>query len=390
MNALATDSTTASGRVPYASEEIAATFAHDVDRDARFPFEAVDALRAERALSFLVPVECGGDGASLSELVDVTLALSSGCASTGMIFAMHQLQVACIARHARSTELRGYLQEIADRQLLLASATSEQGVGGDIRSSICAIERADGSDRYHLEKLATVISYGEHADGVLATARRCADSPPSDQVLVVCRPPDLSLETTSGWDTLGFRGTCSPGFRLVAEGELGLVLDDPFGEIAAQTMLPVSHVLWSSVWLGIAAAAVERARTYVQSEARKKPGVTPPGATRLAELSVIHQQMSEMVRGAARRYDEKCADPDALSSMGFAIAMNNVKLSASTLVVDIVGRALAICGIAGYREDTPYSMGRLLRDAYGAALMVNNDRIIGNNAQMLLIAKETS
>jgi hypothetical protein len=33
-------------------------------------------------------------------------------------------------------------------------------------------------------------------------------------------------------------------------------------------------------------------------------------------------------------------------------------------------------------------MGRLLRDATGAALMVSNDRIIGNNAQMLLVSKD--
>jgi acyl-CoA dehydrogenase len=33
-------------------------------------------------------------------------------------------------------------------------------------------------------------------------------------------------------------------------------------------------------------------------------------------------------------------------------------------------------------------MGRLLRDAHGAALMVNNDRILGDNAQLLLIYKE--
>ena len=36
----------------------------------------------------------------------------------------------------------------------------------------------------HLEKQAPVISYGEYADGVLATARRDPDSPPNDQVLV--------------------------------------------------------------------------------------------------------------------------------------------------------------------------------------------------------------
>jgi acyl-CoA dehydrogenase len=81
-------------------------------------------------------------------------------------------------------------------------------------------------------------------------------------------------------------------------------------------------------------------------------------------------------------------DVEALAGMGFAIAMNGLKVSASTLVVDIVGRALVICGISGYREDSPYSLGRLLRDAHGAAVMVNNDRIIANNAQMLLVHKD--
>jgi acyl-CoA dehydrogenase len=126
----------------------------------------------------------------------------------------------------------------------------------------------------------------------------------------------------------------------------------------------------------------------VRTEARKNPGVTSPAAVRLSELMTVFQQMEALVHGAARTYDEVYDDLETLSGMGFAIAMNGLKVSSSTLVVDIVGKALTICGIAGYREDSPYSLGRLLRDAYGAAVMVNNDRIIANNAQMLLVHKE--
>jgi acyl-CoA dehydrogenase len=57
-------------------------------------------------------------------------------------------------------------------------------------------------------------------------------------------------------------------------------------------------------------------------------------------------------------------------------------MSASTLVIDIVMRAMLICGIQGYRNDSKLSLGRHLRDATGAALMVNNDRILGQNATM--------
>jgi acyl-CoA dehydrogenase len=74
--------------------------------------------------------------------------------------------------------------------------------------------------------------------------------------------------------------------------------------------------------------------------------------------------------------------------MGFALRMNNVKIAASEALVDLVGRALRICGILGYKQDSKYTLGRHLRDAWGAQLMVNNDRILGGNAQMLLVHKD--
>ena len=367
--------------------EVAGVAAGAVDRDARFPTEAFEAMREECLLSVLIPSELGGSGLSIGQVGDIVFELGRHCASTAMVFAMHQIQVASIVRHGRSTFFRDYLAEVADRQLLLASATTEMGVGGDVRTSVCTVERV-GADEIRLEKMAPVISYGEHADAILATARRTPESPPNDQVLVLCRPPGLVLEAISGWDTLGFRGTCSLGFRLVAQGGTELILADSYGDISSRTMLPVSHILWSSVWLGLATSAVDKARQFVRAEARKKPGVTPPSALRLAELIGQLQRMEELVRGTARRYDEVCDDLEALESMGFAITMNSLKVSSSTLVVDIVNRAMTICGMAGYREDSPFSLGRILRDAHGAAVMVNNDRINSNTAQMLLIYKD--
>jgi len=78
-----------------------------------------------------------------------------------------------------------------------------------------------------------------------------------------------------------------------------------------------------------------------------------------------------------------------LTTVGYALQMNNLKLSASQLVPDIVTRCLGICGIAGYKNDTPYSLGRHLRDAHSAALMVSNYRILATNASLLLVHKDT-
>ncbi len=370
-------------RMAAIADEVAGPVAADVDERGRFPSETLAALKAEGLLAALVPVELGGGGASLAEVSQGLVALGRRCASSAMVVAMHHIQVACLVRHGRNDLLRRYLEELAEHQYLLASATTEVGTGGDVRSSICALEVSEG--RFRVEKQAPVISYADDADAVLVTARRTADSPDSDQVIVLCRPPGLELEQVGEWNALGFRGTCSTGFVLRATGDADSVLDEPYADISTQTMLPTAHLLWSSVWLGIASDAVELARRFVQGEARRKPGTPPPAALRLAEVTVVHQQFTDMVQSSLARYE--AADADRLSSIGFGVGMNALKVSASTLVVDIVRECMLICGLASYRLDTPYSLGRHLRDSMGAALMVNNDRIMANNAQMLLVLR---
>jgi hypothetical protein len=50
---------------------VAAAHAAAVDSDSRVPAEAIDAARAERLLGAAVPRELGGEGASISDIVDV-------------------------------------------------------------------------------------------------------------------------------------------------------------------------------------------------------------------------------------------------------------------------------------------------------------------------------
>lgn len=368
-------------------ETAAAPAAEAVDRDARFPHEAFAALREARLLSALVPVELGGMGASVADVAALCEALGLYCANAAMVFAMHQIQVACLVHHGLEVPyLRAYLGELVERQLLLASATTEVNVGGDVRTSICALER-DG-DRFRLRKQAPVISYGLEADDILVTARRAPDAPSSDQVIVLCRKADTRLEQAGGWDTLGFRGTCSLGFVLESEGHVDQVVPLPYADVSARTMHPISHIVWASLWTGIAADAVAKARAFVRAEARKKPGTVPPGALRLAGTVSTLQQLRNNVHDVTTEYERLLGDPETLSGMRFTIKANNLKVASSQLVVEIVSQAMLVCGIAGYRHDTRYSLGRHLRDAYGAMLMINNDRINNANASLLLISKE--
>ena len=376
-------------RVHEIGRQIIAPAAADVVRAARFPQEAIDALRDLRLLSAYLPPDLGGMGLSVIEIARLCELLGQYCGSTAMVFAMHQIQVACLVHHGRgSAFFEGYLRDLATRQFLIASATTEIGVGGDLRSSVCALEIA--GDRFTLVKKAPVISYGEAADDILVTCRRAADAASSDQVQVLVRRRDYHLEPLSTWDTLGFRGTCSSGFVLRSTGDLDQVIPVPFSEILSETMHPVSHIVWASLWSGIAADAVNHARAFVRSEARRNPAIPPTSALRLAEVDNVLQGMRNNIEAALLDYVARRdrGDAEVFKSFAFAIRTNNLKLSSSQLIVDIVGRAMLICGIAAYRNDSPYSLGRHLRDAFGAALMVNNDRIMNHNAAMLLAHKE--
>lgn len=371
--------------IAYSTEigrDVADLCADDVDAAARFPEETLGACRQAKLMSALIPEELGGWGAPISEVAEGVAVLARHCASSAMILAMHHLQVACLVRHGDSSAIRRFVGEVARRQLLLASATTEINIGGQLRTSSCAVETSGG--RFRLEKQAPVISYGDQADAVLVTARRHPEAVPSDQVLVICSPPEMELEAITSWDTLGMRGTCSSGFKIRAEGPVERILPQPFSAIADRTMLPVSHILWASVWLGIGADATRRARSHVQAAAHKSPGSTPLGATALAELVARYRQMKALVRGAIDRYEEQ----GTMGSLGDALASNSLKIAAATDVVDIVTRAMAVCGMHGYRNDSRYSVARHLRDAHGAVVMVSNDRILADNAHLLLMDRE--
>ena len=371
--------------------EVAAPAAAGVDRDARFPAEAIAALREAGALGAAVPAELGGGGLGLAPIARACAELAASCAATGMIFAMHQIQVVCIARHLDGAPwFERYLRRVAAERRLIASATSEQGTGGDISRSIAALEPdADGS-RLSFEKLATTISYGAQADDLLTTLRRTGDSEPSDQVLALTHAEETTLEQIGTWDTLGMRGTCSPAFRVRATLAAEQVLAAPFAQVVNESMVPVSHVLWSHVWLGVAGDAFERARVHARNAARPATGAPAPASQRIARvMAELGLLRAEVARAAADFERIDAAGRDGFSTMATILRFNNLKLAASEQAVRICRGTLDVTGVTGYRNDTPVSVGRHLRDVLSAPIMVANERLLATDAGLLLIAKES-
>jgi acyl-CoA dehydrogenase len=365
--------------------ETAAGTAADVDLQGRFPDEAFSAIRAQRLLGIMVPREFGGEGASISDVVNVCYRLGLACSSTAMIYAMHQTKVACVVRHGRTSRWhQRFLRRLCAQQLLLASSTTEGQGGGNVRSSEAPIESSEG--RISLTRNAAVISYAAKADAIVTTARRAVAAANTDQVLVAFTKEDYTLEPHTAWDTLGMRGTCSEGFTLRAVGDASQIVPEPYEKIHAQTMTPVAHLMWAGVWAGIASDAVERARLFIRKASRQTGGQMPPGANHFMKANSSLNMLRAVISTALRRYEGAMHDERTLSSIAFQAMINMLKVDASEAAVATVLSALRACGLSGYRNDGEFSVSRHLRDVLSSPLMINNDRIMASNTTPSLMS----
>ena len=365
---------------------VAAEHASAVDRESRFPAETFRALKDQRLLSMLVPTELGGDGASVSDAVDICYMLGMACGSSAMIFAMHQIQVVILLRHAKNRPWhQQLLRRLCNEQLLFASSTTENQTGGVVRASSCAVERDANGKTMSLTKNGTVMSYGAEADGILLTARRAPDAQPSDQVLVAFVKSDYELEKIKDWDTMGMRGTCSTGYTLRGTGSIDQVLPQSYERIHPQSMVPIAHLTWSAVWAGIAAGAVGKARRFVRKGAAAGNAQAAPGAAHLTRAMMSLRGLRGSIASALAAYETAATTDDRLEAIDFQTGMNLLKVHSSETAIATVMGAMQACGLSGYRNDGEFSIARNLRDVLSSSIMINNERILNGAASSLLL-----
>jgi acyl-CoA dehydrogenase len=106
----------------------------------------------------------------------------------------------------------------------------------------------------------------------------------------------------------------------------------------------------------------------------------------MSQLSLLRSEV-DAAREDFVRIDE-LGDRAELSTMAAMLRFNNLKIAAADQAPRVCQGALEVCGIMGYRNGTPYSVGRHLRDSLSASLMIANERIHQTNAGLLLVAKD--
>ena len=181
-----------------------------------------------------------------------------------------------------------------------------------------------------------MISYGDDADDILVTCRRGAEAAPNDQVQVLVRRADC---TTGAAVRLGHarlpRHVQLRASTLTATGHdradaAGAVRRHPGPDDASRCRTSSG----ARSGAGSPPTRSNRARAFVRAEARKNAGRDPPiSAIRLAEVDSVLQEMRHNVAALAHEYQAllEAGDPAAFGGFGFAIRINNLKLSCSQL-----------------------------------------------------------
>ncbi|WP_037076720.1 acyl-CoA dehydrogenase family protein [Pseudonocardia spinosispora] len=356
--------------------KVAASAADDVDRTASFPEEAMAALR-EQGLLRPGPGAEPGRYWSAREVLAVSATLGQACASTAMIWAMHQGQLLSVARQRTATEAaRSFVDAAWHSQPLVASLMSERRAVNPRHGNAACTD--DGPGRIVIEKDVSVASYLDRADAALVVARRSPDAPLTDQLLVLADRSEVEVTKPTPWLALGMRGTASGGCSAVIRTSRANILPDTFSETSAHTTTPLTHIGWAGCWWGIARAAVDRSRRYLQTPARSAGELAAVKAVRLARLTRLNDQIRSEAVALADVFD---AEAGTRESSG-ALQVNNLRLSVAETASTVVLEALEVIGIDAYREReaSRFSLSRHLRDVVSARVMMSADRLQLANA----------
>lgn len=342
--------------------DVAAAHAADVDRRARFPREAIDAVGEAGLLGLNVPTELGGLGLGPAEACEVLIALAGSCASSGMVFTMHLCAVAALV-HQNDGRFDAELREAAAGAHLSTLALSETATRSNFWVSMGGAQpNEDGSVTLDVEK-SFVTSAGPANSYIVSVAtpgRKTLDA--TDLYLVNAEDP--GVEVLDWWQGSGlrgnssapmrFRGTTSPAQRL---GESGGGRDT-----LLEAIIPWFQLGAACVSVGVARAAAAATRDHVLTTRLEHLDQS------LGDQPVVRHGLGMMyARADAAAGFVRSVAADMAAGDASQLAVLQLKVTANEVALQVTDQAMRLGGGAAYSGRSP--LDRLFRDARAGVVM---------------------
>jgi alkylation response protein AidB-like acyl-CoA dehydrogenase len=337
--------------------EVAAEHAAAVDRDARFPEEAMGALADAGFLGLTIPEAHGGLGAGPVEFLAATRRIAAVDPSAAMVYLMHT----CGAQVSLAGGAPAGAIASMTNSHLSTLAFSERGSRSHFWAPVSQVQTAGGDAR--LDAAKSFVTSAGYADTYVVSTRAADAQTPTDSTLYLVPSTASGIERTGPWVGLGLRGNASspmtfgtPLGEAAQLGEAGKGLDLMLGVV-----LPWFQLGQGAVSLGIAEGALGAAVAHVTGAKLEHLGQAladlPTVRARIGRAQTEVDAVAGFLSDLARRMAEGDATAPVLSA----------KAAANEMAIRVTSEAMQACGGAAMSPALPIE--RFFRDARAGSVM---------------------
>jgi len=373
------------------AQAVALPLAAEVDRDHRFPKEAINAAAEAGLLGVLIPRQYGGLGLDALAFALCIDELARACASTSVIVDVHtSVSSEPILLFGTDEQKRRWLPRLASGELLGAFALTEPASGSDAASLKTSARR--NGDGYVLNGTKVFITNIGHAGLYIVFARTGPDERATgvSAFLVPADTPGVRIGQV--FKKMGLNGSPTGelvledvvvpvGNRLAAEGQ---------GFTVAMRALDSGRIGISGQALGIGQAAVDEATALMKRRAKEQLA-SPHPADSLREWADLPTwwggQGEEFWLADIATHLESARmlayHAAWLCSRGrpFTLAASMAKLHCTDTTMQVVLDALQIAGEEGAVSGSTFE--RHVRDAKALQIYEGS-----NQVQRIVIARD--
>jgi alkylation response protein AidB-like acyl-CoA dehydrogenase len=337
-----------------------APFAADVDENARFPQEALDALTAASLHAVHIPQAHGGEGADALAAVLVIEEVARVCASSSLIPAVNKLGTMPLLLSGSEDLKARYLAPVARGEALFSYALSEAGAGSDAAAMRTRAVRDGG--QWVLNGTKMWISNAGVSEYYTVMAVTDPVRGPRGISAFVVEKSDPGVSFGRPEKKLGIKG--SPTRTVILE-DVRIPADRIIGEEGtgfktALATLDHTRVTIAAQALGIAQGAMDYAAGYVKE--RHQFGQAVAGFQgiqfMLADMAMKVEAARQLTYYAAG-LSERAMQGRQVPELTFASSA--AKCFASDTAMQVTTDAVQLLGGYGYVHD--YPVERMMRDA---------------------------
>jgi alkylation response protein AidB-like acyl-CoA dehydrogenase len=346
------------------ARDIAARRAGEVDAEARFPKESLEALKAQGFLGLCLPRDVGGKGEGPRTFAAVVEEIAQGCGSTAMVYVMH---VAAAQAVAASETLQGkeeLLRQLASGKHLSTLALSERGSRSQFWAPVSELAPRNG--HFTVTAFKSWVTSAGHADSYVASARQPGAASALETTLFLMRTKSPAVKVAGRFDGLGLRGNDSAPVSIealeVKSGDL-LTAQGTGSKMTLEVILPWFALGTAAMANGLARAAVGATAAHLSSAGFEHTGEKlrdlPTLRARLAQMSVRTEQSRALLGYTLGEVES----PSATTPLYVLQA----RLAAIEAALDVTDLAMKACGGAAFSRHLP--LERLFRDARAGWVM---------------------